>query len=242
MRAIPLRTSTDSRSKGPSVNELKGSVLPRGRLTLICGGGFVMTTTTGVPPVLLTRLRAETRAEHDAIDATLDLTGDGMTRDGYRHILERFYGFYAPLEPRLQAVGGWADRGLDLDARQKAPLLDADLRSLGVDVPTALPRCDELPLLVTPADCFGCLYVMEGSTLGGQLISRHVRQAIGVTPETGGRFFNGYGERTGQMWQQFRAAVTGFVVSLADQDAAVAAAKSTFQKLQRWTAARGDSP
>ena len=200
-----------------------------------------MTTSAAMPPIL-SRLRAETRAEHDAIEADLDLTGDGLTRDGYRRVLERFYGFYAPLEPAIRAVGGWADRGLDLDARQKGPLLEADLRTLGGDAPTALPRCDDLPLLVTPADCFGCLYVLEGSTLGGQFISRHVQHAVGVTRETGGRFFHGYGDKTGEMWQSFRAALTGFVVSPADQDAAVAAAKDTFQKLHRWTAARGDSP
>ena len=55
---------------------------------------------------ILSRLRAETRAEHDAIEAVLDLTGDGLTRDGYRRILERFYGFYAPLEPAIWAVAG----------------------------------------------------------------------------------------------------------------------------------------
>ena len=200
-----------------------------------------MTTSAAMPPVL-SRLRAETRAEHDAIEAALDLTGDGLTRDGYRRVLERFYGFYAPLEPAIRAVGGWADRGLDLDARRKTPLLEADLRALGADAPASLPLCNDLPLLVTPADCFGCLYVLEGSTLGGQLISRHVQHALGVTPETGGRFFHGYGDETGEMWQSFRAAVTGSVVSPADQDAAVAAAKDTFSKLHRWAAKGDDSP
>ncbi len=199
-----------------------------------------MTQSAPISPIL-SRLRAETRAEHDAIEAVLDLTGDGLTRDGYRRILERFYGFYAPLEPAIWAVVGWPDRGLDLNARQKGPLLEADLRTLGGDAPTALPLCSELPLLVTPTNCFGCLYVLEGSTLGGQLISRHVQHVLGLTPETGGRFFHGYGDKTGEMWQSFRAALTGFVVSPTDQDVAVAAAKDTFQKLHRWIAARKNS-
>jgi len=199
-------------------------------------------TTSAAMPSILSRLRAETRAEHDAIEADLDLTGDGLACNAYRRILERFYGFYAPLEPAIWAVGGWADRGLDPDARQKVPLLEADLRTLGDDALTALPLCNDLPLLVTPADCFGCLYVLEGSTLGGQLISRQIQCVLGFTPESGGRFFYGYGDKTGEMWQNFRSAVTGFVVSPTDQDAAVAAAKDTFQKLHRWTAARKNSP
>ena len=173
-------------------------------------------TTSSAMPAILSRLRTETRAEHDAIEAALDLTGDGLTHDRYRRILERLYGFYAPLEPAIRAVGGWADRGLDLEARQKGPLLRADLRTLGGDAPTAIPLCNDLPILVTLADCFGCLYVLEGSTLGGQFISRHVHRVLGMTPETGGRFFHGYGDKTGEMWQTFRAAVTGFVVSPAD--------------------------
>lgn len=201
-----------------------------------------MKTTSAAMPTILSRLRAETRTEHDAIEANLDMTGDGLTRDGYRRVLERFYGFYAPLEPAIRAVGGWADRGLDLDARRKGPLLEADLRTLGVDAPAALPLCDDLPPHVTPADCFGSLYVLEGSTLGGQLISRHVQHVFGVTPETGGRFFHGYGDKTGEMWQSFRAAVTGFVVSAADQNAAVAAAKKTFSTLHRWTTKGDESP
>ena len=31
---------------------------------------------------------------------------DGLTRDGCRRILERFYGFYASLEPAIWAVAG----------------------------------------------------------------------------------------------------------------------------------------
>lgn len=199
--------------------------------------------TAAQPPAgILTRLKFETRPEHEAIEAALGLTDRTLTHAAYRRTLERFYGFYRPLEVELQATLGLAGHRLDLTERLKTPFLDADLRALGVESPELLPVCTSRPVVTDAADCFGCLYVLEGSTLGGQLISRHVREALGVTPETGGRYFYGYGDRTGQMWQRFRAAVTGFVVSPAVQDAAVAAAKDTFQKLHRWTAARGDSP
>lgn len=194
------------------------------------------------PADILARLKFETRPEHAAIEAALDLTPSILTGAAYRRTLERFYGFYRPLEVELQATLRLTGYRFDLTARLKTPFLAADLRSLGVESPDLLPVCASLPALKDEADFFGCLYVLEGSTLGGQLISRHVRQSIGVTPETGGRFFHGYGDRTGRMWQHFREVVTGSVVSPAMQDAAVAAAKDTFQKLHRWTAAQGDSP
>jgi len=185
------------------------------------------------PPVL-ERLRAETRPHHDAIEKALDLTSRTLTPFTYRQTLARFHGFYRPLEVGVQAVGGWADRGLDLAERWKTPLLEADLRALGVDDPAALPVCTDLPPHATVAAAFGCLYVLEGATLGGQVISRALEKSLGLTPEAGGRFFRGYGDRTGKMWQAFRAALTACAVAPCDQDEIVSAAKDTFVKLHRW--------
>ncbi len=191
---------------------------------------------------ILPRLRAETRREHEAIDTVVELNAIARVPGRYQYLLERFYGFYQPVEGALSAFGGWANYGIDLAARQKSHLLEADLRSLGGAAASVLPRCDHLPELRTLADGFGCLYVMEGSTLGGQLIGRHTREHLGMTPECGGRFFHGYGERTGEQWQDFRTAITRCVVSPTDQDAAVVAAKETFVRLHHWLAAPVPSP
>lgn len=182
---------------------------------------------------ILARLRAETRAEHDAIEAALDLIGPGLTLAAYCLRLEQFHGFYRPVEERLLAAGGWAGRGLDLEARQKTPLLVADLAALGVDA-LELPVCRDLPPLSDPAACFGCLYVLEGASLGGQVITRHVRSALGITPGAGGLFFHGYGERTGEMWRSFRGALAAFAGSSGADDRIVASAIATFRKLRLW--------
>ena len=50
---------------------------------------------------LLTRLRIETRAEHDAIERTLLLVGDDLTLEMYTHRIAQFYGFYKPVEEQL---------------------------------------------------------------------------------------------------------------------------------------------
>ena len=61
------------------------------------------------------------------------------------------------------------------------------------NVETALQR---IPTLNSDNLAFGCLYIMEGASLGGQVIGQHVRQTLGATPETGGRFYAAYGDRT----------------------------------------------
>lgn len=44
---------------------------------------------------LLDRLKAETRPAHDHVEKALDLEHRIATRDGYRDLLIRFYGFHS---------------------------------------------------------------------------------------------------------------------------------------------------
>ena len=52
-----------------------------------------------------------------------------------------------------------------------------------------------------PLDAVGCLYVLEGSTLGGQIILRRAAERLGIDADTGAGFFHGYGAQTGAMWR-----------------------------------------
>ena len=189
------------------------------------------------PTSLLMRLRAETRTEHHAIEQTLVLTDDALTQADYQRVIEQFYGFYTPVEDQLAVYGGEIAKWLDLKTRQKTSLLQTDLKRLNhkdSDILEQLPLCSQLPQLSSLAECFGCLYVLEGATLGGVLISRHIQEKLGVMPTSGGSFFHGYGERTGEMWREFRAALTAFDATTDQQDQVITAARTTFDTLRRW--------
>jgi heme oxygenase len=183
---------------------------------------------------VLVALRERTRDEHEAIEQTLGLMSDTLTLATYRRTLERFHGFWQPVEARLQQRVGLREIGLDPAERARTPLLAVDLRALNVGDPAALPVCGEGPLLASTAAALVCMYVLEGASLGGQIISRHVGQRLGITRESGGRFFHGYGERTGEMWRAFGAAVTSFAITAETQDEVVRAAIETFRSLRRW--------
>ena len=90
------------------------------------------------------------------------------------------------------------------------------------------PYCE-----LTPAKAFGTLYVMEGATLGGQVINRHLKEHLGLTPENGGVFFNGYGQMTGPMWKAFGASIEAFAASANADDEIVAAAKDAFTSFKQ---------
>ena len=145
-----------------------------------------------------------------------------------------FYGFHQPREDRLHRADGWLAPWLDIAARVKTLLLVADLKALGNEAVGSQPRCSDLPRLDGPAECFGCLYVFEGSTFCGQVVSRQLRDTLRGTPANGGRSFNGCGARTGPMWQKFRAAPAGCCAAHGMKDEVVTTARNTFEMLRAW--------
>ena len=178
------------------------------------------------PDLLRDRLRNETQAAHDALDRTLDLLGEPLGLLQYRRLLGRFHGFHRAVEPALAAV---LDPVL-LEGRGKLPALEHDLRVCGMESGdmAALPVV-ALPPLDDRGAALGAFYVAEGSTLGGRLISRHLRGSPAV-PEEAHRYFNVYGERTGERWRATCAALDGH----GDDDRAIRAANAVFGALLGW--------
>ena len=183
---------------------------------------------------LFTRLREETQDEHRQLETRLDLLGDGLSRDRYRLTLERFFGYVEPYESALVrlAPNDWADF---IAPRLRAPWLRADLRSLGAsdaDV-DRLPRADTLPAMTDLASLVGCMYVQEGSTLGGRVIAPQLQQRLGLAEDTGARYFHGHGAHTGRLWTDFRHRAAA-ALSEGQHDAAIAAARDSFAAMRRW--------
>ena len=181
---------------------------------------------------LLSRLKNETAACHTRLENALDLMRDGLRRDEYIALLRRFRGYVAPWE---DAVGARMPATLRpfFDERRKAPLLAADLVQLtGERANVASIPVNDLPRLGDLGSAFGSMYVMEGSTLGGQIISRALATQSWV-PHGGLRSFNPYGAGTGAMWRGF-----GDLIERegANRDAAkiVTGAQRTFDLLTQW--------
>jgi heme oxygenase len=187
--------------------------------------------------MLVTRmqlLRQATLEAHTDIERALPLLQPGLTLALYTRVLAAFYGFYALLEPLCQGAAGQGAAALDLPRRAKTPLLETDLTLLGHTPATllALPRCRALPQVTSMSDAIGALYVMEGATLGGQIISRHLFDALHLDAQKGAAFFSGYGEQTGEMWRSFAMHVEradGLEIV-----PAMAAAVETFELLEGW--------
>ena len=190
----------------------------------------------GIEGTILRRLKEETQRLHSQLESRLNLEHRLHSADAYCQLLGAFFGFYKPLEESLMRLQDQSFLGLDISERRKVGWLQQDLKQLGVAA-DLLPCCDDLPSVVSTADCLGCLYVVEGATLGGQIIKRMLREHLSITPKSGGAFFASYGDRVGQMWLQFGKAVSDYAaIHPTSQDAIVASAQETFEKLDRWFA------
>ena len=184
---------------------------------------------------IMQRLKQETRPYHVALERQVDLTQLCSALDAYQQLLQRFYGFYLPVEQKLDQLP-WHTLGFDYPARRKRALLEQDLATLSNAAPSwhHLPCCTALPLLDTLPAALGCLYVLEGATLGGQIITRQVERTLGISPAQGSRFFHSYGDQVGPMWKEFGHFVTSYATTPAIENAMIASAGQTFQALQGW--------
>lgn len=178
------------------------------------------------PSPILQALRLETRPAHDQLEQNTfnqQLTAGTITEAATAHFLAKMYGFLAPYETRLRAQ----NLGPEWEpvTRQRAHLILEDLQKPAA----ALEICPDMPPLATWPQLLGAMYVVEGSTLGGQVISRQLAKANIALRS----YFSGYGERTGPLWKVF-CHLLAQEATPENEAEIVNSARLTFQKLDAW--------
>ncbi len=183
----------------------------------------VDTATQSAPAqALLQRLRTATAEAHERLHVhplTEPLTSPNLTHAHYILILHAFYGFYAPLASCTES------------AAMRAMWLEEDLDYFDQKPPN-IPRCFDRPPLKEATKQMGFLYVTEGSSLGSQVISKHLQKSLGLTQETGGRFFHAHGKETGTVWRHTKTLLEAQPIR--SYDAIICAAQHAFLSLERW--------
>jgi len=180
-------------------------------------------------------LRAATSHCHRRLEKRLNVAERFSNAAAYRSYLEVMFGFYVPFE---QSLSGHAVRRVltDFGARCKSSLLSRDLEALGAD-PDAiagLPHCSDIPFCQDEAAGLGSLYVLEGATLGGQVLLPLVVQRLGLSCECGASYLGSYGSGIPIMWQRFGSVVETWCVDRTRRARAAAAAVATFECLEAW--------
>ena len=177
------------------------------------------------------RLRAATYQSHQQLESRLALGSGVWTTPRYCELLSAMLGIYRPLERQLTALN-WHGSGIAIAERCKASWICADLAYFGYT--TSVPQCDFAPSAPTVEDGLGILYVLEGSTLGGQLILRELQPQLNISPEFGGRFFSSYGKQISSMWRQYIEALDRYATVPQAADTIERSAIDTFRAFDRW--------
>jgi heme oxygenase (biliverdin-IX-beta and delta-forming) len=178
----------------------------------------------------LEQLRRETLADHKAVEQAVPLMHESLSVETYVSYLLKLHGIVTAWEESV-ALNAPAWIQPLLAARQRGVLLRLDLTWFGVD-----PSGDPSPALPEMEDAtrlLGAMYVMEGSTLGGQLIARHVERVLGLTAGQGDAYFRGHNERTGPLWKEF-CDLLRMKVPESETHAVIAGARTMFQVFGSW--------
>ena len=183
-------------------------------------------------PSVLSALRAGTHTRHVALEKRLPFFSPTLDRALYKRLLAAYYGFYQALE--LALVNSPAiPPDFDLRARLKTPAMLRDLHALGIS-PTSVALCQNLPALDSQASVLGVLYVLEGATLGGQILRKHVSQHLNIDAHNGGAFLYVYAQATGRRWKNFLEFLDNQSLDTHAQAQTVQAACLTFSCFERW--------
>jgi heme oxygenase len=116
--------------------------------------------------------------------------------------------------------------------RHKLHLLDKDLAVLNHSPATLL--YEPLTPPIDLATALGHMYVIEGSTLGGRMIAKHINKHLGLDENNGAAFFTGYGNATGPLWQAFMTTFTEYVADTQSEAVVIGAARDTFAAIDEY--------
>jgi heme oxygenase (biliverdin-IX-beta and delta-forming) len=191
---------------------------------------------------LLEALRLHTHASHQALQEKFDITNRIQNKESYGNLLLTLYNFYNEIEPLLiRWESDFTRLGIDFKIRQKIPKLLADITILDLSERLSCrPNCDisELPDLQTLGQAVGCLYVLEGSTLGAQVICQHLREVFGSQGASFPMsFYQSYGPETRNMWREFCDFIFRYSLEIKttqEQQEVLTSARQTFESLGKW--------
>lgn len=187
---------------------------------------------------MIEQLRESTAALHQDLERTLiPMIKHANSPEAYIRLLQLFYGYYYPLEQYIAAHIDTSFPG-GFEHRRKAALLLQDINVIN-GAPLEPPvTCTDIPVINDNAQALGAMYVLEGSTLGGQVICQIIQRNLPM-PEIAQAlsFFKGYGEDTRAQWDSFVHYLEGYHGTDEQKKRIVEAAADTFRQFKVWAEA-----
>ena len=180
-------------------------------------------------------LKQETKVNHQQLEKLLVRQMRSIhTKEGYIELLQLFYSYFGALEEKINHfILPHQMEEEHTFQRRKTIRLAEDIKALGGIVNE---KCGEkdLPEIRSDLEAFGALYVIEGSTLGGRVITKMMQRQMNTDSLEGFSFFNGYGDDTERRWSSFKELLNDQGQNDADKKLVVSTADETFAKFKKW--------
>ena len=190
-------------------------------------------------PTAMQQLRERTHHEHKALEAQdfhKSWLNQQLPLPHYVRLLTLYHSIWEKLEKKLSESDVSMVKEVWRPDMAKTPLLQHDLNffrtqsNLPTDEVAVEWWSEHKHLESEPAALLGVLYVLEGSTLGGQILRKHLQHMYGLEHD-GLRYYTGYGKQTGSHWKAFKTRMNQALVTPETIDTAVEAARHTFVRL-----------
>ncbi len=154
---------------------------------------------------------------------TTHLTKPSLQLKHYQLFLQAFECFHEVVENQIASLPSL------YSPVSRSLLLKNDLNSLNIT--SRIPIRPELCLDNSEDDFLGLMYVVEGASLGGQVMAKNVYQTLGFTASHGASFLNGKAEQTSFDWKHFLIMLEQHA---SDSEQCTKAALASFTSLENW--------
>lgn len=118
----------------------------------------------------------------------------------------------------------------DVHDRQKFHLIQKDLDFFAKDETETTQPYKPFSQASVPF-MLGYMYVIEGSTLGGRVILKHLAPRLKINEDNGGKFFAGYKEDTSAKWKSFLQYFSNYAVTNNCENEIISGANYAFETI-----------
>ncbi len=172
-------------------------------------------------------IRTTTAPWHTRLEQAMfaDAIMDGsLTLADYNKVLRVNYYVHHLLEPSIfTALREQVKQEIKLANRAKLPALKEDMIRSSISFSGDEYLAITIPVFANEAEALGALYVLEGATLGGQVIIKQLKKndIFSTLPLA---YYNVYAGQTGLMWKQFLEVINQYE----DQESAIRGAQKVY--------------
>ncbi|NIR53195.1 biliverdin-producing heme oxygenase [candidate division KSB1 bacterium] len=191
------------------------------------------------------RLKIETREHHQYLESLPFFTilmEEKLPLESYVGLLRAMAVVHAVLEHELPLLANPVISAVWQEEMRRLPFLEKDLsfietKNIG-DVPEAakhaLQLAEKIRLWSTPnsVNLLGCLYVLEGSTLGAQVLRPKIAKLFNLRTE-GLSYLSSYGNDTAPRWKKFKQRMNAVDLSEQQRKTVVETAHEVFQGMTK---------